>query len=336
MSYDLTHTVERSISLQVATLPDVPGDPAPCPTYHFMLELPILIPPYFTELHANTLPTDWPASDQRGWFHADTDRRLMVFELGSPTADGLAIAFTQHTLHVPRDVFLSHITAHGRSDSSESESEPVVVPWHEWAPGHTRLTEDPNVSQRHLGLRHPCGMRALGEPHHLLLLDRGVLRITDYHPRRVARAHARRRAPHHNSNDNDDHSHTAAGGGSCSGTGDEKDDPAKEGGRDRERRERSEPERRSSDLDHHRASTGPSPSLPWLHCDPIPYVEKDIPLPDGLRPRSAHVRCVLGEDVVLLFEVRLSATSPSPFPAWLLDWYGPADARPHTVFSWRP
>jgi len=290
MSYDLTHAEERSISLQVTTLPDVPGDPtAPCPTYHFILELPTLVPPYFTELYANTLPTDWDTSDNRGWFHANPDERLMVFELGSPTADG----FTEHTFHVPHDVFLSHIAAHNPSGSeSESESELVVVPWREWAPGHTRLTEDPNVSQRHLGLRKACGMHALGEPHHILL-DRGVLRIADYHPHRVARA---RQAASHNNNDDNHHRNHIAGGSGCSGTGDgEDDDPAKEWEGGRERCER---------WPSNHASTGP---LPWQSCVPIPYVEKDIPLPDGLQ--SSHVRCVLVEDVVLLFEV--CPTSPS-------------------------
>jgi len=175
----------------------------------------------------------------------------------------------------------------------------VIVPWSEWAPGHARLTKDPNVSQRHLGLRKACGMHALGEPHHHHL-DSGVLRITDYHPRRVARA---RQAASHNSNDDDHHyhNHNAGVGGcgcGCSGTGDGEDDnPAKEGegGRERERCER-----RPSD----HASNG---ALPWHSCVPIPYVEKDIPLPDGLR--SSHARCVLGEDVVLLFEV--CPTSPS-------------------------
>jgi hypothetical protein len=42
----------------------------------------------------------------------------------------------------------------------------------------------------------------------------------------------------------------------------------------------------------------------------IPCVEKDIPLPDGLR--SEHVQCVLGEDVVLLIEVGVSPLSSNP------------------------
>jgi hypothetical protein len=45
-------------------------------------------------------------------------------------------------------------------------------------------------------------------------------------------------------------------------------------------------------------------SLEWERPDDtprIPYVEKDIPLPDGLRPEQ--VRCVLGEDAVFLIKV---------------------------------
>jgi len=134
---------QRSISLQVTTLPDIPGDPngALSGTYHFMLELPILIPPvHFTELHAKH-PADktWGASDNRGWFHAGPRRKTDGIRAGaSPTADGLAVAFTQHTLHVPRDVFLSHIAAHNLSGS---ESEPVIVPWSEWAPRPRRAPD---------------------------------------------------------------------------------------------------------------------------------------------------------------------------------------------------
>jgi hypothetical protein len=46
-----------------------------------------------------------------------------------------------------------------------------------------------------------------------------------------------------------------------------------------------------------RPDSAPSPEP---HSTQIPYVEKHKPLPDGLG--SEHVRCVLGEDLVFLFE----------------------------------
>ncbi|KAI9507854.1 hypothetical protein F5148DRAFT_1284735 [Russula earlei] len=272
----------------VTALPDAHGD-VHCPTFHFMLELPIAIPPYFTDLHANTLPTDWAGSGHPGCFHADPDRRLLILELGSAAADGLALAFTQHTLYVPHDVFLSYIAAHAQAQPGAGHpttatvlpsgpgpgTEPavVVVPWRAWSPDHTRLTKVPNVSQRNLGLHKACGMHALSEPH--VLPDRRILRVADYHPYRVARSRLA---------DAD----ADAGAGGCG-----EDDEDRDEDEDDAAGERCPRRPRRSDR-----APGALPLPP--RGMPIPYVEKDIRLPDGLR--SEHVRCVLGEDVVALFE----------------------------------
>jgi hypothetical protein len=250
-----------------------------------MLNLPIGTPPYFTQLQANTLPTNWSGSDNPGWFHADPNGRVLALTLGSPTADGLTVAFTQHTLFVPHDVFLSHIAAHNQSQSQTPSTDPdgtpsasnlVVVPWDAWGPGHARLTTVPYVFRRSTGMHKVCGMRALGEAH--VLGDRGVLRITDYHPHRVARARA--------------HASLGDDGPGEDGNGDDDDDdPSEEGWRRRRQR-----------------ATCARDVLP--RGTQIPYVEKDIPLPDGLR--SEHVQCVLGEDVVLLIEVGVSPLSSNP------------------------
>jgi len=269
----------------VTTLPDVADEP-PSHVYRFMLNLPIGVPPYFTQLQENTLPTNWSGSDNPGWFHADPNGRILALTLGSPTADGLTVAFTQHTLFVPHDVFLSHIAALDQtsnppipSSSTDPDGEtatastPIVVPWDAWGPGHTRLTTVPYVFRRNTGLHRACGMYALGRPH--VLRDRGVLRITDYHPHRVARART-----------------CASPGDDGDGPGDDDDDDH-DGGHDG-----------VDDDDAPEEGWGRRPScardaLP--RSTQIPYVEKDIPLPDGLR--SEHVQCVLGEDVVLLIEV---------------------------------
>jgi len=49
-----------------------------------------------------------------------------------------------------------------------------------------------------------------------------------------------------------------------------------------------------------RVSSPPPPPPPPLSDTSIPYSFKDIPLPKRFEPDS--VRCVLGEDVVVLFE----------------------------------
>jgi hypothetical protein len=274
---------DRTISFQVTTLPDVAGgESAPSHVYRFMLDLPIPIPPYFAELQANTLPTGLsdssPDSDHhRGWFHPDPDRRLLALVLGSPTADEPMAAFTQHTLFVPHDVFLSHISAHSPSPSpsvhsgdgaTAAEAAIIAVPWNAWGPGNTMLTTVPHAFRRSTGLHKVCGMHALGKLR--VIRDRNVLRITDYHPHRVA--HERARAAQR-----DD-------------TGADLDDnPAEQ-----------EQEQEQEGQEWQRLDDGTTPGTE-PHNLQIPYVEKDIPLPDGLR--SEQVRCVLGEDAVFLIQV---------------------------------
>jgi hypothetical protein len=109
-------------------------------------------------------------------------------------------------------------------------------------------------------------MHVLGKPH--LLVDRGILRVTDYHPHRVARAQAAAATV-----------------------------PEEGGGEDKSSRRRP---RGGPDYDHDTAR-GEPPRGGSGGGVQIPYVEKDIPLLDGLR--SGCVRCILGEDVVVLLEV---------------------------------
>jgi hypothetical protein len=258
-----------------------------------MLNLPIGIPPYFTQLQANTLPTNRSDSVNSGWFHADPKGRILALMLGSPTADGLTVAFTQHTLFVPHNVFLSHIAAHIQDPNPSQSTDPpddatasplTVVPWDAWGPGHTRLTTLPYVFRRSTGLHKACGMHALGKPH--VFRDRGVLRITDYHPHRVARARAWAAAAGDDGpRDGDDDDDDDDGGSSDDDDADadaDSDDPSE--GAWRRRRERANYARDA-----------------LLRGTQIPHVEKDIPLPDG--QLSEYVQCVLGEDVVLLIQV---------------------------------
>jgi hypothetical protein len=104
-----------------------------------------------------------------------------------------------------------------------------------------------------------CGMHALCQPH-CVLRDRGILRIADYHPHRVAQARAQ---------------------GACASGGPADDDNDND---------------TAGEHQSQQSRDNRTPPIPQ-----IPYAEKDIPLPDGLS--SEHVRCVLCEDVVMLFEV---------------------------------
>jgi hypothetical protein len=288
----------RTTAFQVMTLTDVEGK-APSRMYHFLLDHPITVPFYFSELHVNTLPTSRSSRrsisthDPAGCFHADPDEKLLVFVLGSPNTEMSTTSFSQytlHVLHVPHATFLSHIAAHRAagacapdgSVATATAAEPVVVvPWREWGPGRTHLTTMSNVSQRNLDEHRVCGMHALAEPH---LLDRGILRITDYHPHRVVRARARAAAAAVGSGD-DDPAATAA---------------EAEEGRGGEEGSRRRP-RGGSDCDRdHDTARSELPRGGGVQAQ-IPYVEKDIPLPEGLR--SGYFRCILGEDVVVLLEV---------------------------------
>jgi hypothetical protein len=275
-----------TIAIQVTTLLDVAGE-APSHTYRFLLD-PIADPPYFTDLHENTLPTSWsirhprPDHDPAGCFHADPDEKLLTLELGLPNSGVPMVSFAQHMLHVPHTVFLSHIAAHRAAcvcvPDAAAAGPVVVVPWGAWSPGRTHLTTVPDVFVRELCQHRVCGMHALGEPH--LLLDCGILRITDYHPHRVARARAAAATVPVGSGDDDPAAATVGAGGG-------------EGGE--------EVPRGGPDCDHdHDIARGEPPRGGGVQ---IPHVEKDIPFPDGLRFEYVPFRCILGEDVVVLLEV---------------------------------
>jgi hypothetical protein len=276
-----------TIAVQVTTLPDVAGD-APSHTYRFLLDLPIVDPPYFTELHTNTLPTSWsswrpgPDHDPAGCFHADPDEKLLTLELGFPNSGVPMASFVQHTLHVPHTAFLSHIAAHRAACACAPDTvvggPVVVVPWSVWSPGRTHLTTVPDMFVRERRQHRVCGMHALDEPH--LLLDRGILRITDYHPHRVARARAAAATVPVGSGDDDPAAAAVEAGGGGGGE---------------------EVPRGGPDCDHdHDTARGEPPRGGGVQ---IPHVEKDIPLPDGLRFEYVPFRCILGEDVVVLLEV---------------------------------
>ena len=279
----------------------------------------MLTPPYFTEMHVNTLPPNPPGSHGRGLFYTDPRHKLLALELGAITVQGFTAVFTLHTLYVPHDAFLSYIAAHPAPPPTvvcapapqpeSSISDMVDVSWEAWGPSHTRLVTVPNVAHsRYLGLHKVCGMHALSEPP--ILLDRGILRIMDYHPSRTPlaaeqgdgiagdeRAHS---MPVHIS------SNVRANSLPVSTHGSATEGPREASGS-------------SSDSAIAKPHWGlrrvppppppPPPPTPPLDA-PISYSVKDIPLPKELK--SDSVRCVLGEDVVVLFEVGTIHLIPRP------------------------
>ncbi|KAI9462838.1 hypothetical protein BJY52DRAFT_1184959 [Lactarius psammicola] len=251
---------ERTISFQVTTLPEG-GSPLPPSSYRFALNLPMLSPPYFTELHMDTLRPNPPGSYGRGLFYTDPRRKLLALELGAITVEGFTAVFTLHTLYVPHDAFLSH----------------------------TRLVTVPNVAHsRYLGLHKVCGMQALSEPP--ILLDRGILRILDYRPFRSPPV-----AEQDDGNDEEVHSlPDSSSGGSMGGS---------------TRASSACPAKRQPEHQGLRQMPPPPPPPPTPPDRSIPYSVKDIPLPKELK--SDSVRCVLCEDVVVLFEVGIVHLIPA-------------------------
>ena len=271
-------------------------------SYRFALNLPMLTPPYFTELHVNTLLPSPPGTYRRGLFYADPRRKLLALELGAITVQGFTAVFTLHTLYVPHDALLSYIAAHPvptlpptvvRAPADTT----VDVPWEAWGPSHTRIVTVPNVAHsRYLGLHKVCGMHALSEPP--ILLDRGILRIMDYRSSRAPSTAALEDA----SGAGDEQAHSLPIPTSDS-TGDAQTHSLRvsPGGIATEEPRGASGSSGDGVIANYQGPPRVSPLLPTPPDTSIPYSFKDIPLPKGLESES--VRCVLGEDVVVLFEV---------------------------------
>jgi len=210
-------------------------------------------------MYANTLPTNPSAFDFSGLFHGDPGCRVLALEIETIIMRNDSLPFSMlHVLCIPHNSLLSHISKH------RSDTETVVIPWQDWVPGNAHLFEVPYPSPlRYRTSDIACGMHALTTPPIIAKQgNSGTLRVTDYHPRRIARLLATQ--------------------GTCNpstsrvGTATEESIWPNTG---------AEP----------RFGTGMSSNVE------IPYVIKDIPLPYGCF--AENMLCVLGEDVVVLFEV---------------------------------
>ena len=281
----------------------------------------MLTPPYFTELHVNTLLPSPPGTHRRGLFYADPRRKLLALELGAITVQGFTAVFTLHTLYVPHDALLSYIAAHPAPAlppmAAPTPADTMInVPWDAWGPSNTRVVTVPNVAHsRYLGLHKVCGMHALSEPP--ILLDRGIIRIMDYRS-----SHARLASELKiGSGAGDEQAHSLPVPTSDS-TGDAcaQSMSVSPGGIATEEPRGASGSSGDGVIANHqgppRVSPPSSPPPPTPPDTSIPYSFKDILLPEGLE--SDSVRCVLGEDVVVLFEV--GTVLPHTLPAGGLFW----------------
>ena len=187
------------------------------------------------------------------FFHSEPSSRLLALEV-----DPLRV------LYVPHAVLLDYIRSH------PSDTDTDVAPWEAWGPGnaHTLTRPQPEHSPKRLephpsnrfGSKIVCGMHAITDPPMVIVQgDQRMLRIMDYHPRRIVRNPV--------TDTQDAHLQEPA--------------------------------------DLHEGF-GPSGTATWQEVgmstdNSIPYTSKDIPLPAGLQ--SNDFTCVLGEDVVVVFEV---------------------------------
>ena len=161
-------------------------------------------------------------------------------------------------------LYIPHDTFLSYVATHPSDTDTVIVPWPAWGPGNTHLIIIPHASLNTYFYFGICGMHVLAKtPVIQTTGDREILRIMDYHPGRIARNLATQ----------DLHLPGTAGNIIIM-------------------------QERPSAFDitaEQESKISSSPDTEIL-CTP-----KDIPLPDGLLSRSTQ--CILGEDVVVLFEV---------------------------------
>jgi hypothetical protein len=245
--------MEQTLRLQVVTFDTESQnttDKAALRVYPFDLEAPGLHPGLTDFLSTNTLPSNTSDLYFPGFFHSEPRSRLLALKVGIPFVDGPAIPCVFYVQH---NVLLDYIRSH------PSDPNTLVVPWEAWGPGNVHIFSPPQLHNpsklKFLGCKMVCGMHAITEPPMVIGEgDQKILRIMDYHPRRIVR----------NLVSQDTHLRGAA--------------------------------------DLHKGLGPPGPSVQQEAPDKdIPYAFKDIPLPGGLR--LGNIKCVLGEDVVAVFEV---------------------------------
>jgi hypothetical protein len=231
--------------------------------YHFDLDIlgPYSRPSDF--LSSNTLPSNTSNSCFPGFFHSEPSSRLLALHVEIPNTDSGERVDVPHVLYVPHDVLLDFMRSH------PSDADTVVVPWEEWGPGNAHILT--SFKQHHpyrvtfLERKIVCGMHTMTDPPIVIVRgDQRMLRIMDYHPRRIFR-------------------------NSVTGTG-------------------TQDTHLRGTADSHKGLDPPGTSARQEATDKtVPCGFKDITLPGGLL--LENVKCVLGEDVVVVFEVGIPSLS---------------------------
>ena len=151
--------------------------------YHFELDVLGPQPEQTYFLGMNTLPSNTSNSRIPGLFHSEPSSRLLALEVETPITDFiLGGDIPLHVLYIPHDVILGYIRSH------PSYTDTIAVPWEAWGLGNAHILTLPEPSpDRFLGSKIVCGMHALTEPPMIISKgDQKILRIMDYHPRRIA------------------------------------------------------------------------------------------------------------------------------------------------------
>ena len=223
-------------------------------------------------LSSNTLPSNTSGLCFPGSFHSDPGSRLLALEVHDRYFK-IKEKIRLYILYVPHDVFLGYMRSH------PSESDTVVVPWKVWGSGNAHTLASSRLRPRRLkfrGHKIVCGMHAITDPPVVIVQgDQRILRIRDYHPRRIFRNSVTGACTQ------DTHLRGAA--------------------------------------DSHKGLASPAPQE--VINETIPHVFKDIPLPSGLE--LENIKCVLGEDVVAVFEVGIPSLSVVQYegPHSVQDFY---------------
>ena len=166
----------------------VTTDEATLRVYHFNLDV---FGPYSEAsdfLSTNTLPSNTPGLCFPGFFHSEPSSRLLALEVrmsdryfGIRERDEVPL----YVLYVPHDVLLGYIRSH------PSNSHTVVVPWKAWGSGNAHILALPDPDPNRIdfiGRMIVCGMHAITQPPTIIVQgDQRMLRISDYHPRRIFR-----------------------------------------------------------------------------------------------------------------------------------------------------
>ena len=153
--------------------------------YHFNLDVFGFYSDASNFLSPNTLPSNTSDLSFPGFFHPEPSSRLLALEVHmSDSYFGIRGDNPVYVLYVPHDVLIDYMKSH------PSDSHTVIVPWEAWGHGNVQILTFPRHFNRlnFLSRKIVCGMHAIiTEAPGVDQGDQRMLRIMDYHPRRIFR-----------------------------------------------------------------------------------------------------------------------------------------------------